>query len=249
MHPLLREYTLKVLLSAVLLCSFSLHAEVYDKTEELYNVGLKSHKENDVRKYIGSTFKNLPYGIDVVKKGITNFTEKCNNDYQSKRKFTDEKVTCKYHNDQLIETFVVSDAKFPNDKTTEQFLLGRRVYNRGTYEFYDLVQVKEGTNNLQQRTVTVTIKMLENDEVKQLTEVKMNKDTAFDKSEATFVLTEVSQGETSLQYQYQAETSHWLLNKEIIVPQVFASISKGMNDIVTSIEQESSAHKRNVASK
>lgn len=223
----------------------------FDKTEELYGVSLKSGKADSTRSYIGSIKKTFPYPISIVKNGVTNFTEKCNNSYKSKRKFTDEKLDCKYHNEHMVESFLVTDLK-PSEKfkdANEVYLIGRQIYNRGSYGHYELVQIREGQNEKKQKTVTLMLRMLEDEEAQQLTEIKINKESAFTKSSGTFVLTETSADETHLSYEFNAQTEHWLLNKEISVPQVFASISKTITDLMKTVEVESSMHKRNVASK
>jgi hypothetical protein len=236
----------------ILLVSMSANAQTnFDKTEELYGVSLKSAKEDTTRSYIGSIEKTLPFPMAIVKNGVTNFTERCNNDFKSKRKFTAEETNCKYHNEHLVESFVVRDIKTLDSfkDFRENYLVGRQVYNRGHFGFYDLVQVREGMNDKNQKTMTITLRMLEDEEVKALTELKITKDSAFNKSHAEFILTEIAPGQTHLNYSYTAQTDHWLLNKEISVPQVFASISKTINSLVKAVEDESSLQKRDLASK
>jgi hypothetical protein len=233
------------ILMFVLMASTSVFSQsTFDKTEKLYGVSLKSGKVEKTRSYIGSIEKNLPFPIAMVKNGVTNFTEKCNNSFKARRKFTDEKLDCKYHNEHLIESFVVQ----LKDQTAS-FLVGRMVYNRGSYSYYDLVQIQESMNEKNQKTITVSLKMLSDEEAKTFTEIKINKDSAFDSSSARFVLTEVSPNETTLNYEFNAQTSHWILNKEVSVPQVFASFSKSINDLMKTVELEASGHKRQVASK
>lgn len=236
---------MKFLLLCAVFSSAASFAQVeIDKSEVLYDVSLKSGKENNVRLYTGFTSKTLPYSLATVTNGITNFTEKCNNDYKDKRAFSTQ-ADCKYHSDQVIEAFVVKDAKTKSGET----LVGRRIYNRGTFEHYELVTVSESVNHMNQKVVSVQTKMLEDQEVAQFAEPKFKKDSAFNKNTVTLKLTELSPDETHISYEFSAETEHWLLNKEIMVPQMFVSISKGMNDLLTSIEKESSFQKRSVASK
>jgi hypothetical protein len=233
---------------------FSLSAfsqSTFDKTEELFGVDLKSGKTDSTRSYYGSTEKKFPFSLEIVRNNVTNFTDKCNNSYKGKRSFTSTEIDCKYHNEHLIESFVVKDLKPQEDfkNYTENYLLGRLVYNRGQYGFYDLVQIQEGRNQKNQKTVTVNLRMLNTEEVKLMTEPKIEKESAFNKTQATFILTELSPNETQVSYSYSAETSHWLLNKEVAVPQVFASISKSINDLMKTIDEGSTTQKREIASK
>lgn len=223
----------------------------FDKVQELNGVNLKSLKEKSVRTYSGSMEKVLPFPLEVVKKGVTNFTDKCNNSYKSKRKYTPDMTDCRYHNDHIVESFVVKDIREMEyfKEVSEVYLLGRRIYNRGAYGYYELVTVRDGMNDKNQKTVTVTLRMLDDKEAKLYTTPKFSKESAFDSSNSTFTLTQITPGETQINYEYSATTDHWLLNKEISVPQVFASISKSINDLVKTVEDESSYQKRELASK
>lgn len=240
----------KIATAMTLALSVSAHAEMtMDKSDNLNGVVLKSGKAESTRSYTGKTSKHFPYSLEIVKNGITNFSEKCNNDYKGKREYTSQETECKYFNEHLIETFIVKDLK-PVEayKGVEHYLVGRQVYNRGTYTYYELVQIKYGMNDKNQKTLTISLEMLEDSEVKNFTEPKFGKDTAFDKSGSSYTLTEVGPSETHMDYEYHAETDHWILNKEVSVPQVFASISKSINDLMKTVEAESSSQKRELAS-
>ena len=229
----------------------SLHATAgFDKSDLLNGVELKSGKEDQIRSFSGTISKKFPYSLETVKRSVTNFSEKCNNSYKSKRKFSSEDLECKYHNDHLIESFLVTDIKRPEGTNASDFyLLGRQVYNRGSYGYYELVQIQNGVNHKGQPTLTVSLRMLEDQEVEAYTKPKFSKESAFDKSQSIYTLVQVSPSETLLTYEYRAETDHWILNKEISVPQVFASISKSINDLLKTVESESSLQKRALASK
>lgn len=224
---------------------------VFDKTDILNGVTLKSGKVDSIRSFVANTEKILPYPIALVKKGVTNFTQKCNNSYKAKRKFTPEKEDCKYHNEHLIESFVIRDIRkmdyFKN--LSEVYLLGRQVYNRGSFGYYELVTVKESLNEKKQKTITVTLRMLDDKEVKLFTTPEFTRESAFDNSSTTFTLTQLTPNQTHLAYEYSSDTDHWLLNKEVSVPQIFASIGKSINHFLKTVETESSLRKRELASK
>jgi hypothetical protein len=221
-----------------------------DKTETLNGVVLKSGKHKAVRSFVGMTEKKLPYPLKLVLKSVTNFTEKCNNNFKSKRKFTPKNLNCRYHNENLVESFIVKDIRKNEDakKFTEYYLIGRQVYNRGSFGYYELVTIHDGLNDKKQKTSKILLKMLNDKEVSLFTTPKVKKESAFDTSISTYTITELSPNETHLKYEYTAETDHWLLNKEVSVPQVFASISKSINDLVATVENESSRQKRELAS-
>ena len=221
-----------------------------DKIEVLNGVQLRSGKKNDTRSYVGRIEKHFSFPIELVKKGITNFADKCNNQFKDKRKFTKGNGNCKYHNDNLVESFIIKDIRNAEKLKiyNEAYLLGRIVYNRGSFGYYELVTITESKNNLNQRTISIATRMLEDKEAKTYINLKINKESAFNKSSTKFTLTEMSPSETKVSYEYNALTDHWILNKEVSVPQVFASMSKSINDLIQTIEDESTNQKRELAS-
>lgn len=227
-------------------------ATKFDKKDTISGVKVESGKKDSTRLYRGTFSKSFPFAIDAVKNSIVNFQEKCNNKYKDRRQFTDKKADCKYHNDNLVETIVIKDINqtgwTKTEGETERYILGRQVYNRGSFGFYEMVKVVESKNELNQKVLTVTQRMLSEKETKVYTKPKFDRDSAFDNTTATFVLTEVSPKETTLAYEYSAETEHWILNKEVSVPQVFSSISKSINDLVQTMDKESQVQTRDLAS-
>jgi hypothetical protein len=235
----------KLLFLVLIPCS--LFAEV--RKDQLYGVDLESSKHDQIRNYQASFKKVLPYPIDLVKKGITNFTDKCNNDLRGLRKFTDSRIECRYHNENIIESFVVT--KVNQDASFEHFdqniLIGRQIYNRGSYGYYELAQIKNSVEG-EKKIVSISVRMLSDQEAAKLTSPKLSKDSAFDKAQTQFTLKELGPNHTELTYVYTAETDHWLLNKEVAVAQVFASLSKSVTDLIQTVERESHFQKRELAS-
>lgn len=223
-----------------------------DKKDTISGVSVESGKKDSTRLYRGTYTKSFPYSLNTVKNSIVNFQEKCNNNYKDRRKYTDKKLNCKYHNDNLVETIVVKDIKQVGwakaEGETERYVLGRLVYNRGSFGFYEVVTVIEGKNAQNQKTVTLVQKMLNDNQAKVYIHPSFERDSAFNDTTATYVLTEIGPNQTALSYEYKAETDHWILNKEVSVPQVFASISKSINDLVKTMDKESSIQSRDLAS-
>lgn len=233
----------------------SLHAFAetkMDKTDSINGVTLQSGKEDSTRIYRGSITKTFSYGIDSVIKSIVNFQEKCNNALKERRQYTDKSVDCKYLNDNLVETIIIKDIKQtgwekePNE--IARYVLGRQIYNRASFGHYELIRIYETKNAQNQKTITIVQTMMSDNETKKYTKPLFEKDSAFDKSTSTFTVTEVSPKETLVNYEYQGITEHWILNKEISVPQVFSSISKSINDLVKTMDTESSILTRELAS-
>lgn len=244
---------LKYVLCASWMITLGASAAVkFDKNDTISGVKVESGKKDSTRLYRGSFNKTFPFALETVKSSIVNFHEKCNNKYKERRQFTDKNTDCKYHNENIVETIVVKDINqsgwTKSEGEVERYVLGRQVYNRGSFGFYEMVQVIESKNAQNQKVLTVTQRMLSDKETTLYTKPKFDRDSAFDKTTATFVLTEVSPNETTLSYEYNAETEHWILNKEISVPQVFSSISKSINDLVMTMDEESKLQSRDLAS-
>ena len=243
----------KILLCAGWLIALQAFGETkMDKTESINGVTLQSGKEDSTRTYRGSITKTFSYGISSVVKSIVNFQDKCNNALKDRRQYTDKTVECKYANDNLIETIIVKDIKKsgwekePNE--IQRFVLGRQIYNRASFGHYELVKIYETKNAQNQKTITIVQRMMSDKETKMYTSPLFDKDSAFDESTSTFTVTEISKTETLVNYEYQGITEHWILNKEISVPQVFSSISKSINDLVKTMDTESSILTRDLAS-
>ncbi len=241
---------MKTLVTFTILFSLQASASQYDKVQELNGVLLKSLKEESSRIYIGGAEKILRYPLDLVIRGVTNFSDKCNNSHKSKRRYTSQEKECRYHNENLIETFVLADIRKMDDfkEVSEAYVLGRHVYNRGDYGYYELVTVRNTINDKGQKTTTITLRMLQDKEARLYITPKFPRESPFKTSLGIFKLTQRGPDETHLSYEYTASTDHWLLNKVIVVPQVFSSISKSINDMIKTVEEESSWQKRELAS-
>lgn len=243
----------KFLLCAGCLISIHAFAETkMDKKESINGVSVQTGKHDSIRIYQGSITKTLPYGIDIVKTSVMNFQDRCNNSYKDRRQYTDKTITCKYHNDNLVETMIFKDIKqtgwTKEANETERYVLGRQVYNRGSFGYYELVKVFETKDSNNKKVIKVEQKMLSDKQVKEYIKPAFEKDSAFTETSGTFTLTEVSPTETTLTYEYNAETDHWILNKAVSVSQVFSSISKSINDLVKTLTKESSLKNRDIAS-
>jgi hypothetical protein len=224
----------------------------FDRKERQKDVNLATGKKDDVRSYHATITKVLNFPMVLVKDSILNFSEKCNNGYRKKRELTSHEYDCKYHNENIIEQAVVKNLrqgtwqKDENEK--ERFVVARKIYNRGESGHYELVKIKETTNILKQNTVIIEEEMLTNDQARKYVSVKFKKDSAFETSKARYTLTEISPGKTELRYIYKGTTTHWVLNKEVSVPQVFASLSKSIHNLVSSIGTEAEIQTRSIAS-
>ena len=220
--------------------------------DTINGVSVKSHKDDSTRTYIGTVSKSIPANLETVMKSIVNFNEKCNNAHKSRRKNTSQSIDCRYHNENVVETVIIKDINqngWKKDaKEVERYLLARRVYNRADFQYYELIRIYEDKNEKNQRTMKVVQTMMTDKEVKSYTKPLFEKDSAFDSVTSIYFLTEIEPKKTDLSYEYKADTEHWILNKEVSVPQVFSSISKGINDLLKAVDSESNKISRELAS-
>lgn len=240
----------KLLLGLSALASLNLLAgeSFVDRSDLLHGVKLTSGKRDSVREFSAAATKKLPYSIEHVSRAIKNFSDKCNNDLRSKRVLLGQDVDCKFHNHETVETVVLKDLKKPLPSSHEAFLLERQLYNRGQYGYYEMVEVKE-EKSADKKQIVITQRMLNDAEAATYTDIKFSENSTFKNGEVNYTLTEVSPNETKLEYSMHTETEHWLLNKELSIPQVFATISKSVNELVSNIESDSSLRTRGLASK
>lgn len=221
-------------------------------SDEQRGITLTSKKKDSSRSYIALTERIIPSSIEVVKNAIINFKDKCNNKYKDKRKFTSKKFHCKFHNNNLVETFEIKNLKTDIEKNTdaksrnlthenkcstqlEHSILGRKAYNRGAFSYYELLQIEEKKCTGRPKEMTISGVMLSDQEVKKFISPAFKKESAFNQAKWSFRLIEQSEKQTKVEYEYNALTDHWLLNKEVSVSQVFKSISDSVNDLLNSV--------------
>lgn len=243
----------KLLMVLSTLISFETSAKTkYDRKERQKDVSLASGKKDNVRSYHATTTKVLNVPLTVVKDSVLNFADRCNNAFRKKRELTPSEYDCRYHNDNLIESLVVRTLRqgtwVKEENEVERFVVARKIYHRGESGYYELVKIKESTNVLKQKTYVIEQDMLSNDQARNYVSVRFKKESPFETSKIRYTITEIAPGKTELRYIYKGTTTHWVLNKELSVPQVFASISKSINNLVSTIGTESEVQARSIAS-
>jgi hypothetical protein len=235
---------MKTWFSFFLVLSWAHATEVkFDKHDKLNGVTVESGKKDKTRVYRGYFERKVEANLETVKSSITNFTEKCNDAYKSRREWISKDQQCIFKNENLVET---REEKNLLKTVPQTYVLSRHGYNRGTFQYQELIQetARKDANN--RNVVEIRQEMLTENEARAWVRDPLKNNSVFDRMTGIFVLTEISVNETEIKYEYRAETTHWLLNKEVSVPQVFASMGKGIQDLWVSIEGKSLPH-RNVA--
>lgn len=205
-----------------------------------YKIDLLSGKKDSLRFYKGTRSIILNEKIQNVLQSITNFEDKCNNEYKDRRELISKKRECKYHNSNLVESKVYKDlGKFQKESNeVDRYLVARRIYNRQTFSHMDLVVIYESMNTDGQKVIKINQKMLEDKEAKKYLSPPVEHDSVFEIAYSNFTLTEIAPGKTQLEYFYASETDHWLLNKSVSVSNVFESMAKSIDLLFNSIDQE-----------
>ncbi|MBY0515612.1 MAG: hypothetical protein K2P81_01800 [Bacteriovoracaceae bacterium] len=215
----------------------------FDKHDKLHGVTVESGKTEKTRVYRGYFERKVEANLETVKASITNFAEKCNDAYKSRREWISKDQHCMFKNENLVET---REEKNLLKTAPQTYVLSRHGYNRGTFQYQELVQETVRKDESNRNVVEIRQVMLSEKEAKDWVKDPIKNNSVFDRMTGVFVLTELSNNETEIKYEYRAETTHWLLNKEVTVPQVFASMGKGIQDLWVSIEGKS-LPQRNVA--
>ena len=205
-----------------------------------YEIDLLSGKKDSLRFYKGTRSRLLKDNIQNVLKSITNFEDKCNNEYKDRRKLMSKNQDCKYHNSNLVESKIYKELEgFKKEKNeVDRYLVARRIYNRQNFSHMDLVVIYESKNENGKKVIKVNQKMLDDKEAKKYISPPVEHDSVFEIAYSNFTLTEVSAKETKLEYYYASETDHWLLNKSVSVSKVFESMAKSIDLLFNSIDQE-----------
>lgn len=233
---------MRLLLSFALLLPFCAEALTIDRKEKLKGVFLQTGKDDDLRSYRGSTKRVFPYPSQLVLQSITAVSDRCNNRLSEMRELTSTTHACRYHSDHIIESFVEKDLKSgftPDTDEVERFVVGKRIYDRGTYSFYELVQIFRSKDDTGRITHLIKTRMLNDAEAESLVTPRFQKSSTFESAEMDFILTDVSPTETEVRYVHRTSTNHWVLNKAFSVGQVFSSLTSSMNATLGNVGRES----------
>ena len=230
---------LKFLALAVTLVSTQAFAgPKFDRKDTIDGIQVFTHKDDSQRSYRGHVTKTFDSNLKTIEQNVTNFNEKCNQSFAEKRSFLKKDFSCRFHNANIVESFIVKDIKpnyTPEKNEIERYIVGRVIYNRKVFQHYEIVKVYEYKNDKGQQVKKIVTEMINDKEVKKYITPALKRESAFNATISTFTLTALDKNKTQLDYEYVAETDHWLLNKEISVPQVFSSMSKSINDFLETV--------------
>ncbi len=193
------------------------------------DVQLETSKTDGVRKLKATKQTELSLNREESLNLILNFDEKCNNEFKHKRKWTDKQANCRFHNNNLIETVYYRDIKNKNAKFKDHFLLLRHGYNRGGFLYFEEITVESS-----EAEVHIRQRLLSDAEVKTFIDTPLETNFSFQKVDGHFHVKSIDANKTQIIYTYESATDHWLLNKEMMIDQIFSSTANGLNDLFKS---------------
>lgn len=211
-----------------------------EKEQIIKNVSLATAKVDSTRIVRGFRAQEFATSLDVVKNGIINFDEKCNNEYKSKRKFTDKTIDCKYTNKNLIESVIVRKTNYTGPKEpneVERFVVTRYIQNSvGNFAQVDLMVTYEYTNAAKEKVFEIKQYLLSDDDSKKYLDNPVKKDSPFKETTGHFLVTEKSKTKTVFEYEYIGKTDKWYLNKDMFLGKIYEGTADGIADLFTSVE-------------
>ncbi len=209
-----------------------------DKEEKIREVRVLSGNKDDSIFYLATYKTEFKGNFDRALEYVLDFTQRCNNSYKKERKLTPKDFVCAHHNDNLIESQIVKNLKVKDEspELLDQFVVKRRIWNKGLHSYNDLVKVQSvKTKAGEKRKVIVTYRLLKDDESKQLIDDPVPFDNAFYHTVGTYRMTETDDGKILVDYSYETKTDHWFLTSSFVQSKIYTSIANGTRYAVDGI--------------
>jgi hypothetical protein len=228
-----------MLVFSVLFCLFLSSAqaeEKYDRFEKIQNITLQTGKEGSQRHFRAFTKAELPLPTDSVLEELLDFRQSCNNDLAHKRQYLTPDHHCKRFDRDVIENIVLNEINVDRpfeEGELKRLIVGRRVYNRGEYGYYELVRVFKRPDGYR-----VTLELLKDKTARQLVEPKIKFDYFFHQKNTEYILSTKADSKTELKLITEASTRNWFLNKAFSVGQVFQGLVTETSDLLARFHSE-----------
>lgn len=209
-----------------------------NEEKKIKDVLIHFGEKDDMRLYYA--FYNTHFAGDMEKalEFVINFPNRCNNSYRKERKFLEKDFNCPFHNENLIETQIVRELKKKEEVPgmIDQFVLKRRIWNKGLHTYNDLVTIKKiPTKEGELKAVEVTYRLLTDEESKSFIDNPVPFDNAFFYTVGTYRLAQTKDGKIDVQYSYATKTDHWFLTSGMVQGSIHSSIATGVRLAVDSI--------------
>jgi hypothetical protein len=176
------------------------------------SIKLSSTKHEDVRSYTTSFTQEIKAPIETVRASIVNFAEKC-----------DQRLSrnCKYHWPNLVEVKVQTELLYAPRAPGEvhRYVVQKRGYDRVSFQYQELVREFERDGQY-----IIEVSMLNDKNATQWMTSPLQTDYPFSERHAVYQLVKTPRGTTQVNYQLTSKTAHWLISREILVPQTLESM-------------------------
>lgn len=211
-----------------------------DEKNKEFNIQLTSGKLDSMRFYKGDRTEIINQSAELVLKAVLDFGQKCNNEYKDKRKLSDKKTDCKYHNKNLIESVTSKDInqyqKDPNE--IDRFIITRRIYNRDYFQYHELAKVYKVPLTENKFKYIVDTEMLSHQQAKLIYKNALEHESAMNTISSQYIIESLTPNKSKLTYIYISKTDHWLLNKSVAISQFFSAMAKSIDTFFKAIKSE-----------
>ncbi len=223
--------------------------EKYDRFEKIQNVTLQTGKEGSQRHFRAFTKVDIPLSTEEALAELLDFESSCNNDLAHKREHLTRDHHCKRFDRDVVENIVIHKLKNPSELDKDEvrrLIVGRRVYNRGAYGYYELVRVFKRPEGYR-----VTLELLKDRDARKYINPGIEFDYFFHQKNTEYILTKKSEKSLELKLITEASTRNWFLNKAFSVGQVFQGLVTETSDLLGRFQsgQRPTETKRAFASK
>lgn len=203
--------------------------EKYDRFEKIQNVSLQTGKDGSERHFRSFTKEVIPRSAEQVLGDLLSFEKSCNNELAGKRKQLSEDFDCANFDRDVIENVVHTELKSNAPLAAgelRRLVVGRRVYNRGEYGYYELVRVFKTETGYR-----VTLELLKDKKAREYVTPEIAFDYFFHRKHTEYVLSRSGEHSSELKLITEASTRNWFLNKAFSVGQVFQGLVTDSGDL------------------
>lgn len=211
-----------------------------DKSNQIQGVELSSAKVNDSRIYQSLKSETITGNLEVVKKAILDFNQRCNNELKERRKYTSKNQVCPYHNDNVIEVTLLPLFDLKNG-AQENYLQSLYIYNRQDLVHHQLVSVFYPWKG-DSKKMRILLELIDDKKAQKIAGKIDPTQSVFQNAVTEFILHESKPKQVKVQYSYEIKTDHWLLNKSIAAENVFENMQKGINTLFSELQKQVSSY-------
>ena len=215
---------IKLFIIVLAIFSLKVFAETdFIETEKKYGLTFESSKENGTRSFKASAKITYNRPIEEIKKIITDYTNRCNNELVDKRIYFSKKHLCKYLSKTLVDIKVYKKllSSVPKEKNEiDRFVVTKNIYSRKQLIQNELTRVFRIGD---EKNIIYIIHQEKMSDSKTQKYIKSyDKELSYlKKSHTRYVLKKLGPNKTELEYSYLITTDHWLLNKLFVASKFF----------------------------